>query len=366
MRELTVGELRFIDESTNDWRMYIYSKVDAKVAAELQERLRALSDEYKAAFLDFYKKRVEKETYVDAIETKNEFDKFYEKRNPAFYDINGLIGRDVRLAAEVLGAEEMNVCISYMDNEEVQGILNDRLTGIGVYDETDGILEGFGIVEIFPEYILIRRVDTCLDVREEAILESVGSYISQTTKENKLPIYLLDMGGGKKTSLQGTGFALDKKKFMCELGMSSNLKKIVLEKKNDMSVTFLEEVEEEEVLPFLLNAPYDSFFQIPYADIKADHLSGSIICKNKDRILAMILIEDDDRYIKIPWYYYKDKAAMDACFLVLKNILKNDFESDMPILFLDSGKNKKELMDYFSGKIKEVPLCVYRWTGEAT
>lgn len=364
MRELTAGELRFIDESTNDWRMYIYGKVEAKAAVELKESMNVLSEEYKEAFLDFYKKRIERESYVDGIEVKNDFDKVYKKRNPAFYDINGLIGREVRLVSKVLGAEKLNACISYMDNEEIQGILNGRMTGIGVYNETDGVLEGLGIVEIFPDYILIRRVDTRMDVKEESILESVGKYISQTTQENKLPIYFLDRGDGKKSSLEESGFVQDKKKFMCELGLSSNLKKIALEKKNDLSVMFLEEVEEEEALSFLLNAPHDSFFQIPYADIKADCLSGSIVCKNKDRILAMILIEDDDRYIKIPWYYYKDKAAMDACFFVLKNLLKNDFESDVPILFLDSGKNKKELMDYFSGKIKEVPIYAYRWTGE--
>ena len=210
MRELTAGELRFIDESTNDWRMYIYGKVDAKAAVELKESMNVLSEEYKEAFLDFYKKRIEREFYVDGIEVKNDFDKVYKKRNPAFYDINRLIGREVRLVSEVLGAEKLNACISYMDNEEIQGILNGRLTGIGVYNEIDGMLEGLGIVEIFPDYILIRRVDTCMDVKEESILKSVGKYISQTTQENKLPIYFLDMGDGKKFSLEESGFVQDK------------------------------------------------------------------------------------------------------------------------------------------------------------
>lgn len=360
MRELTIGELRFIDESTNDWKMYIYSKCRTRDTAELRERINVLSEEYKEAFREFYKKRLEKASFVDSIELKNEFDKVYEKKKPEFYDINTLIGRKVRLAAEFLETEKLNSYIPYMNNDEIQGILDGRLSGIAVYNEFDDKPEGFGIVEIFPEYIRIHRVGSCMDVNEKSILECVGKYISRMPSSGKLPIYIFEAGEGQKNKPEEAGFVLDKGQFMYELGMSSDLKKIVLEKKSEMNVVFLGEADEDEALAFLLNAPYDPFFQIPYADIKADNLSGSIVCKNKDRILAMILIEDDDRFVKIPWYYYKDKTAMDACFLVLKKLIENDYDSDMPVLFLDSGKNKKELMDYFSEKIREVPVHAYR------
>lgn len=360
MRELTTGELRFIDESTNNWRMYIYSKSGAKAMGGLQEQMNVLSEQYKEAFSEFYKNRIKKDSFADSIEIKNEFDKAYEKKNPAFYDINALIGREVKLVSEVIEADNLNTYISYMNNGEIIGVMEGRLTGIGVSNELDKKPEGLGIIEIFPEYICIHRIDTCMDVSEQAILDSIVKHIRQMPKADELPIYMFETGEDRKTKLEEVGFIRDKRQFMYELGMSSDLKKITFDKKSEMNVVLLEEVEEDEVLAFLMNAPYDPFFQIPYSDIKADNLSGSIVCKNKDRILAMILVEDDDRFIKIPWYYYKDKDAADACFFVLKKLIKNDYDSDMPILFLDSGKNKKELMGYFSEKIKEVPVHAYR------
>ena len=360
VRDLTMGELRFIDESTFGWKMNIYEKVGRNAPFELLKRMNQLSDAYKKAFLDFYKKRV---AYVlDSVELQNEFDKYYEKINPIFYDINTLIGRKVVLSARLLNLNDTNSFLEQMKGEEIQGIADGSLMGIGVYNQTDGKAEGFGIVEIFPEYIYIHRVRSIMDVKEKSIWSCVLEFIKNMPREDRLPVYTFVIEESSRGELKELGLIPDNKHFMYEMGIASDLKKLSFEKKPGMNVVTMEDVTEKEVLDFLLNAPFDRFFQVPYGDIKADKLSGSIICKINDKIAAMLLIEDRDDFMKIPWFYYKEKNAMKACFYILKNLLDVDYDPDTKIVFLDSGKNKKELKGYFSGKITEIPIHTYKLT----
>lgn len=89
MRELTTGELRYINESTDGWKMYIYSK-DQEITPEIQQRMRELSTAYKEAFYAFYEAALQKGEVYDSDAVQKDFDEVYGKEHPEFYDVDAL------------------------------------------------------------------------------------------------------------------------------------------------------------------------------------------------------------------------------------------------------------------------------------
>ncbi len=91
MRELTPGELRYIEESTNGWQMYIYSK-SQMMTPELEQRMRELSDAYKDAFYAFYEAALQQSEVIDCEAVHRDFDEAYGKDHPEYYDVEALLG----------------------------------------------------------------------------------------------------------------------------------------------------------------------------------------------------------------------------------------------------------------------------------
>ncbi len=90
MRELTPGELRYIDESVNEWKMYIRIIAKQELTMEDERHIESLEKAYKEAFLAFYKEAVQREEDADSIEIHRAFNAVYEKEHPEFYDVETL------------------------------------------------------------------------------------------------------------------------------------------------------------------------------------------------------------------------------------------------------------------------------------
>ncbi len=90
MRELTLGEKRFIDESTNGWKMDIYSR-NQEITPEIEKRISELAEAYEDAFYAFYKDALQKEEVLNADAIQRDFDEAYEKEHPEFYDVEALL-----------------------------------------------------------------------------------------------------------------------------------------------------------------------------------------------------------------------------------------------------------------------------------
>lgn len=90
MRELTPGELRYIDESVNEWKMYIRIIAKQELTMEDERHIESLAKAYKEAFLAFYKEAVQKDEDANSTEIHRAFNAVYEKEHPEFYDVETL------------------------------------------------------------------------------------------------------------------------------------------------------------------------------------------------------------------------------------------------------------------------------------
>lgn len=84
MRELTPGEMRYIYESTNGWRMHIYSQSQG-LTKEDEERMDELEQAYREAFYAYYEAALKKGEVQDSDALNREFEEIYEKEHPEFF-----------------------------------------------------------------------------------------------------------------------------------------------------------------------------------------------------------------------------------------------------------------------------------------
>ncbi len=93
MSELTIGDLRYIDESVNSWKMQIDMLLQAREPAseDVLKRIDELENLYKEDFSVFFRKAREEGTEKNAVEIQNAFDDEWEKKHPDFYDLEQLL-----------------------------------------------------------------------------------------------------------------------------------------------------------------------------------------------------------------------------------------------------------------------------------
>ena len=93
MRELTVGELRYIDESVNPWKMQIHSKIEniEELPESVFQRMADLEKEFKDRFYEFYKKAVDEGTTLDSDQLLKQFEESFVKDHPEFWDMEALL-----------------------------------------------------------------------------------------------------------------------------------------------------------------------------------------------------------------------------------------------------------------------------------
>lgn len=93
MIELTNGELRDINESTNGWMMMVNDAIGkmTDVSDETKARINALGKQFKEELYEFYVAAKEESDEKDADEIFAEFDEKWSKEHPEFYDIQKLL-----------------------------------------------------------------------------------------------------------------------------------------------------------------------------------------------------------------------------------------------------------------------------------
>ena len=91
MRDLTLGELRYISESANGWKMDIFMNMSRELTSEEREQMMSLEEAYVEAFQEFYKTALEKDEMAFSDEIQNEFDEAYAVSHPEFYEFPNLL-----------------------------------------------------------------------------------------------------------------------------------------------------------------------------------------------------------------------------------------------------------------------------------
>ena len=91
MKELTMGEKRFLNESADGWKMAVFAKAKGVVSEKLDAKMDQLADAYVKAFTEFYTKAAGDAAQTDTDRLQMEFEDVYRKEHPEFFDIDALV-----------------------------------------------------------------------------------------------------------------------------------------------------------------------------------------------------------------------------------------------------------------------------------
>ena len=92
MYELTMGELRSINESTNVWKMLIRRIQDSMehVPSPVTDRIKELEELYIRELQEYYPNAKENDPSKDLDDIAAEFDELWDGKHPEFYDVRKL------------------------------------------------------------------------------------------------------------------------------------------------------------------------------------------------------------------------------------------------------------------------------------
>lgn len=262
------------------------------------------------------------------------------------------------MRAEVVTGDTMHVYMPHMTNEEIYGCISGRLTMLGIREEEQDQPAGFCIVEILPEYIRLHRFYVHEPKKQKAVMLRLLNVIKDMPERDRLPVYAFDIRFGKDA--RAFGFVECDSKYFYETAVLADMRTLPLRKEPGMGVYFAENIPKNELLTELRRIDTDHFFQFPYANFDSENLGGSLVCLRNKEITACILLEENDKFIKIPGIYGKDTISLDVCFSVLKSLLKENYAADTRITFLTTSKNRKWDLNRYFKRIRKVPVRLLR------
>ncbi len=93
MDTMTIGDLRFVEESTVSWNMLIGRILDVMqdVPASVKEKISGLDRQYREGFRQFFEEARKKDAARDADEIWDAFEIEWRKKCPDFYDVRKML-----------------------------------------------------------------------------------------------------------------------------------------------------------------------------------------------------------------------------------------------------------------------------------
>ncbi|MCR4642444.1 MAG: hypothetical protein K5697_10505 [Lachnospiraceae bacterium] len=268
------------------------------------------------------------------------------------------------MTVEMIEGGNLRDYMHLLTNEEIYGIDSGRYTAIGVFDEDGRRPMGFALLEVLPAYVSLRRLFVAGRCDKRRISEELLDVVRHMPKEDKLPVLFFVSGnGGEELRLvQKNGFARDESDYSCKEAYLSGLKDIFLTKEEEDSILVdsVSDVPDEELYPFVFNSPHDPILQIPWYDIDRDRFADGIVCKKNGRVTAVLLLEENDDYVEIPWFYGTDMLSLNVCISRLKDIFMHEAEGDVKFRFLSVAGIKSSAPDGYFEEITEQPVQIYK------
>lgn len=249
--------------------------------------------------------------------------------------------------------DDIDIYMPYMTNEEIHGCFSGRFTVMGCREESHDEPAGFCVLEVLPEYVQIQRIFVNEGENREVILGQLLEKIKDMPESDRLPIYIF--GGQMGEKIKKLGFEKCDNHYYYEIAKLSDMKELHVKRIPGMSVVFAEDVPEK-ILTELHRAGTDYFFQFPYAEFDLESFGGSLVCLINGRITAYLLLEDNDKFVRIRKVYGKDPESLDACFFVLRNTLAENYPSDVRLVFFSAPKSSNWERGRYFHNMKKIPI----------
>ena len=246
---------------------------------------------------------------------------------------------------EVITRSSVKRYTELLSNAELFGIERGRYTCFGAYENETK--EGIGVLlaEILPSNIQIRIIRVLPAYRRQGVASGLMAAVTNLPEELQLPVYTY----GTKEELEeeflvAMGFQEVQEEYSYIEGVLKDFRKLPMPPKNsNLSIHTIDMVSEKMLVNFLLHAPKDDILQIPEkVPDKNRYSDGSIACMRENRLVAVILVEETDRDITIPYIFGNDREALLYGLAALRQAILEEYSPEVRIRFLQCGERGKE------------------------
>ena len=266
------------------------------------------------------------------------------------------------MKTEVITENKLAKYMTCLTNDEVFGMMNDRITCFGAFDESTGEAVGVLSAEILPDYIHIIRCFILPNHEDSGAGEMLLSKATNVSADVEFPFLFYDTEDKiNEPLLEAAGFKKRFKKYSYITGRLSNLKDVPLPPiDKDIEVLPADMVSQRLISDYVYNSKKDTVLQIPEMIYDPNRFSdGSIVCVKNKRVVALILMEEKDDSITIPYMYGDDLTYIYYGFSVLRERLLEEYTPSEEIRFLICKENEKEVVEELMSHSKEKRIKIY-------
>ena len=236
---------------------------------------------------------------------------------------------------EIITEESIGKYLKLLRNEEIFGILDGRISGIGACDDETDLPQGILTAEIHMDYIRIRRIHVLPEYREGDTAHILLHVVMDLPEDLKMPFMCYGTEDEIDTELLSEyGFKEISTDYSWIEGLLANYKEIKAPPKA-YEVGTLDKAPMDRVQRFVLESNYDKLLQIPDGYLEGDRFSdASLVCMDRNTIVSVILMEETDDTIRIPYMHTKNNLALLYALFVLRKLLNSEYESKARLQFL--------------------------------
>ena len=241
-------------------------------------------------------------------------------------------GKTAEILTEIVTEETISKYMEFLGNEEIFGILNGRFSCMGVCDRKSGQPLGILTAEIHMSHIRVRRVRVLPEA--EGTARALMDIVTDLPEDMALPVLFFgtDEDVDEKL-LTESGFTETDCRYSCIEGSLTDFKAIEAPPKCDIGT--LDQVPFPKVESFVLGSEHDRILLTPDGYLERDRFSdASLCCMDSGKVTGVILLEEKDDFIQIPYIRTKDGKALLFAFYVLRKLLTAEFAPDTKIRFL--------------------------------
>lgn len=262
---------------------------------------------------------------------------------------------------EIITDDSIGGYMGLLTNEEYFGIEKEIFTGFGAREEgTDQVL-GILIAEVHMTHIRIRRLYRDPDLADEAAMTELLRVVTDLPEDQKLPV--LFSGTDEEIDaklLTEHGFKEIPGKYTVIEGTLEHFREFSAAKTCD--VCTLDQLPVSLVERFILENEPDRFLQMPEDYLDTDRFSeASLVCVDGKKITGVILMEESDLGIRIPYMKSGDKKALLYALYVLRKLLFSEFGPGIKISFLTNDEAEKKAIHALFSICEEKKIHIFSY-----
>ncbi len=261
---------------------------------------------------------------------------------------------------EVLMEETIGKYMEFLRNEDIFGIMNGRYTCVGASDGESGQPLGILTAEIHMDHIRVKGIRV-LPGAEGAARALLGII---TDLPEDMEVSVLFLGTDEETDeklLTESGFTETESKYSCFEGILEDLKEMEAPPKS-CDIGTLDQAPLQKVEGFVLGSEYDRVLQVPDGYLDEDRFSdASLVCMDRGKVVGVILLEETDDLIHVPYIRTKDGKALLYAFYVLRKLLTSEYAPKAKIRFLLCDGVGREAVKAMLPGGREKKLRVFRY-----